>query len=85
VSNIIADAEAIATGDMFGNLDARLARYGADTLGRAIGHEIAATEPARNWLGALRYGGHGQIIAQCATGTSRVVMAHMAVRDILGS
>jgi hypothetical protein len=69
----------------FGNTSAALARYGADLLGRAIGHEIleeAGTNAATR--STLRVG-YGQVIAQCIDGPTRQIMAHLAVRDILGS
>jgi hypothetical protein len=63
----------------YGNPDAALARYGADLLGRAIGHNAAAEGCD---IVSLQ---DNLLIRTCIDGATRQIMAHMAARDILGA
>jgi hypothetical protein len=80
--NIIEEVDVIATctTDRAGDLNCAL-RYGADLLGRAIGHECAA-------MGIRPYGlstGHGDfggIIATAISGPTYRIMAAVAAREI---
>jgi hypothetical protein len=63
-----------------GDRAAALARYGADLLGRAIGHELAAPEslsPDDFYAGLLC-----EIIPAVINHPTRRIMAFMAVRDV---
>jgi hypothetical protein len=63
-----------------GSADAALARYGADLLGRAIGHELAA--PASQSPDDFYAGLLCEIIPLAIDHPTRRVMAFMAVRDV---
>jgi len=88
MTNILDAAEYIETRhaafgtrrDDSGPVDAALARYGADLLGRAIGHELAAPaslSPDDFYARLLC-----EIIPQAIDHPTRRVMAFMAVRDV---
>jgi hypothetical protein len=67
-----------------GSADAALARYGADLLGRAIGHELnwADTTQAPTRSAALRTF-YNQLVAELIPHPTRRIMAMYAIADVL--
>jgi hypothetical protein len=86
MTNILDAAEYIETRhaafgtrpDDSGPVDAALARYGADLLGRAIGHEQA--REARLGLPATMF--YSNLIHQVIDNPTRKIMAFMGARDV---
>jgi hypothetical protein len=86
MTNILVQAEQIenrhaslgARRDDGGDRDAAMARYGADLLGRAIGHEQA--RDTRLGLPATMF--YSNLIHQVIDHPTRKIMAFMAARDV---